>query len=191
MNIFSFKSISILALSITMLSCSNKDEFTVEKNRVGVITSETKVMEIESLFENDSVVKRLSEGILGYQGRYAQEDDFYLIYSKEGKHLLTLTPKEPLDSLSTMRTVDIHDPIYVTKQGAVGLNSKFEEINLAMNVSKIESTFTKVVLYLDQMNATMTLDKLDLGINTIQTNDVQLEQIPNLVKPKTFVVWFD
>ena len=191
MNIFSFKSISILAISISLLSCSNKDEFTVEKNRVGVITSETKVMDIKSLFENDSVVKRLSEGILGYKGRYAQEDDFYLIYSKEGKHLLTLTPKEPLDSLSTIKTVDIHDAKYVTKKSAVGLDSKFEEINLAMNVSKIESTFTKVVLYLDQMNATMTLDKTDLGIKTIQTNDVQLEQIPNLVKPKTFVVWFD
>jgi len=173
-----------------MLSCSGKDEFSIEKNRVGCISSKTQVKEIYDLFKNDSVVAHLSEGILGYQGRYSQADDFYLIYSKEGKHLLTLTAKEPLDSLSTIRVVDIHDPIYKTKEG-IGLNSTFEEINLAMNVSKVKSTFTKVVLYLDQLNATMTLDKLDLGINTIQTNDVQLEQIPNLVKPKSFVVWFD
>lgn len=186
----SFKYFSFLVFSIAISSCSSNDEFTVEKNRVGLVTSETKVTEIAELFENDSIVSHLSEGILGYKGRYAQEDDFYLIYSKEGKHLLTLTPKEALDSLSTIRVVDIHDGVYTTKDG-IGLDSKFEEINLAMNVSKIESTFTKVVLYLDQMNATMTLDKKDLGIKTIQTNDVQLEQIPNLVKPKSFVVWFD
>jgi hypothetical protein len=185
-----FTYFSFLILLITVSSCSRDDEFTVEKNRVGLITSETKVMDIEGLFKNDSIVSHLSEGVLGYRGRYSQEDDFYLIYSKEGKHLLTLTPNEPLDSLSTIRVVDIHDGIYITKDG-IGLNSTFEEINLAMNVSKIESTFTKVVLYLDQMNATITLAKVDLGINTIQTNDVQLEQIPNLVKPKSFVIWFD
>lgn len=186
----SFKYFSFLIFIITVVACSGNDEFTVEKNRVGLVTSTTKVMEIDELFKNDSIVKRLSEGVLGYKGRYTQSDDFYLIYSKEGKHLLTLTPKEPLDSLSTIRIVDIHDGIYTTIDG-IGLNSKFEEINLAMNITKIESTFTRVVLYLDQLNATMTLNKLDLGIKTIQTNDVQLEQIPNLVKPQSFVVWFD
>ena len=187
----SIKYISLVVFSISIISCSNSDKYTVEKNRVGVISSMTKVSEIEGLFKNDSVVKHLSEGILGYQGRYTQENDFYLIFAKGGKHLLTLIPKEPLDEMSTIDLVEIYDETYVTKDGNVGLNSKFEEINLAMNISKVESTFTKVVLYLDQLNATMTLDKLDLGINTIQTNDVQLEQIPNLAKPKTFVVWFD
>ena len=184
------KYFSFLILLVVVSSCLGNDEYTVEKNRVGLLTSETKVMELEELFKNDSIVAHLSEGVLGYQGRYSQEDDFYLIYSSKGKHLLTLTPNEPLDSLSTIRIVDIHEGIYKTEDG-IGLDSKFEEINLAMNISKIESTFTKVVLYLDQMNATMTLDKLDLGINTIQTDDVQLEQIPNLVKPKSFVIWFD
>lgn len=188
---YSLKFISFVAFLVALTSCSNKDAFTVEKNRVGVISSETKMMEIEGLFAKDSVVKRLSEGVLGYQGKYTQEDDFYLIYSKKGKHLLTITPKEPLDSLSTIRLVEIHDSKYATKKGGVGLNSKFEEINMAMNISKLEATFTKVVLYLDELNATMTLDKTDLGIKTIQTNDVQLEQIPNLVKPKSFIVWFD
>lgn len=186
----SFKFISFLVFSISIVSCSNNKQFLIEKNRVGLVTSETKVMEIDALFENDSIVKRLSEGVLGYKGRYTQSDDYYLIYSKEGKHLLTLTPKEPLDSLSTIRVIDIHDANYKTKEG-IGLDSKFEEINLALNISKVESTFTKVVMYLDQLNATMTLNKTDLGINTIQTNDVQLEQIPNLIKPQTFVVWFD
>jgi len=113
-----------------------------------------------------------------------------LIYSKKGKHLLTITPKEPLDSLSKIGFVDIFDPAYVTEKG-IGLNSTFEEINLLTRIGKVEATFTKATLYLDELNATMTLDKQDLGIKTMTTSEIQLEQIPNLVKPKTFVVWFD
>lgn len=186
----SFKVFVALSFIISIISCSNKDNFSISKNKVGLVNSKTTVLEIDKIFKNDSIVKHLSEGILGYQGRYSQDDDYYLIYSKEGTHLLTLVPKEPLDSLSTIRYAEIHDGIFTTEAGA-GLNSTFEEINLAEQITKIEATFTKVILYLDLLNATMTLNKSDLGITTIQTNDVQLEQIPNLVKPQSFVVWFD
>ncbi|WP_152287303.1 hypothetical protein [Flavicella marina] len=185
-----FKSVLVCFFAVQLVACSGNDAYTISKNRVGLVTNETTVEEVDALFENDSIVKNLSEGVLGYKGSYTQADDYYYIYSKEGKHLLTLTPKEPLDSLSTFKVIEIHDELYTTEEG-IGLGSTFEEINLLTNISKTESTFTKVVLYLDALNATMTLDKLDLGITTIQTNDVQLEQIPNLVKPTSFVVWFD
>ena len=179
-----------LSFIVLLLSCSTADDHTISKNKVGLVDSNTTVQEFDDIFENDSIVKHLSEGILGYQGRYAQDDDYYLIYSKKGTHLLTIIPKEPLDSLSTIRYVEIHDGMYTTEAG-IGLNATFEEINLLEQITKVEATFTKVVLYLDLLNATMTLDKEDLGIHTIQTNDVQLEQIPNLAKPQSFVVWFD
>lgn len=180
-----------LVCTIVLLSaCSSKDAFIISKNRVGLINATTTVQEIDVLFENDSVVKHLSEGILGYNGRYAQEDDKYLIYTKEGAHLLTLTPKEPLDSLSTFRFIDVHSDLYTTEKG-IGLNSTFEEINFLEHISKTDGTFTKVILYLDQLNATITLNKADVGINTLSTGEVQLEQIPNLAKPASFVVWLD
>ena len=183
--------ISVMLLTLLFLvGCSSKDKYRVVKNNVGYVNSKTTVQEIDALFENDSVVKHLSEGILGYKGRYAQEDDKYLIYSKEGEHLLTLTPKEPLDSLSTFRYIDIHSPAYTTEKG-IGLNATFEEINFLENIVKTDATFTKVILYLDQLNATFTLDKKDVGITSLTTSEVQLEQIPNLAKPTSFVVWFD
>jgi len=186
----SLRILSTLVVVVLLTACSNKDQFAIAKNKVGYITSETTAGEIEELFKRDSVVKHLSEGLLGYRGAYSQEDDKYLIYSKKGKHLLTITPKEPLDSLSKIGFVDIFDPAYVTEKG-IGLNSTFEEINLLTRIGKVEATFTKATLYLDELNATMTLDKQDLGIKTMTTSEIQLEQIPNLVKPKTFVVWFD
>ncbi len=183
--------ISVMLLTLLFLvGCSSKDKFRVAKNNVGYLNSKTTVQEIDALFENDSVVKHLSEGVLGYKGRYAQEDDKYLIYSKEGAHLMTLTPKEPLDSLSTLRYIDIYSTAYTTEKG-IGLNSTFEEINFLENIVKTDATFTKVILYLDQLNATFTLDKKDVGITSLTTNEVQLEQIPNLAKPTSFVVWFD
>lgn len=189
-----FKSIFKVSLIFTFIlfisSCSSNDKYTISKNRVGLVDSNTTVLEIDEIFKKDSIVKHLSEGVLGYKGSYSQADDYYLIYSKKGDHLLTLTPNEPLDSLSTIRYIEVHNGLYKTEAG-IGLDSTFEEINLSEQITKVEATFTKVVLYLDLLNTTMTLDKMDLGINTIQTNDVQLEQIPNLVKPKSFIVWFD
>ncbi|WP_139957821.1 hypothetical protein [Flavicella sediminum] len=189
MNNFGLKLLACV-LILTSVACSNSKKYKVALNRVGLVTSETKVEEIDEIFKNDSVVKHLSEGLLGFQGAYQQEDDKYLIYSKKGKHLLTLTPKESLDSLSTIRFIDIYDPLYVTEKG-IGLNSTFEEINLQTTIDKVEASFTKATLYLSEFNATMTLDKSDLGIKTMSTAEIQIGQIPNLVKPKSFVVWFD
>jgi hypothetical protein len=114
----------------------------------------------------------------------------YLVYAKGGKHLLTITPREPLDSLSTIRNVAIHDETYTTKNG-IGLSSVFSEINLMSRIPKVEATFTKAILYLDDLNATMTLNKKDLGIKTIRLKPIQLDQIPDAAKPQSFVIWFD
>jgi len=37
----------------------------------------------------------------------------------------------------------------------------------------------------------MTLNKKDLGIRSLSTEDIVPEQIPNLVKPASFVLWFE
>ena len=185
----SFRFVIILFLALG-ISCSDSNQFQLAKNQVGPLNSKTKIHEIRDLFAKDSVVKILSEGMLGYRGAYSQEDDVYLVYAKGGKHLLTITPREPLDSLSTIRNVAIHDEIYTTKNG-IGLSSVFSEINLMTRIPKVEATFTKAILYIDDLNATMTLNKKDLGIKTIRLKPIQLDQIPDAAKPQSFVIWFD
>lgn len=189
MNRVALKVFSV-GLVLSLFSCSDSSKYEVAKNKVGLVNSKTLVGDIETIYKNDSVVKHLSEGLLGIKGAYSQEDDKYLIFEKGGKHLLTITPQEPLDSLSTIRFIDIFDEKYKTKDG-LGLGSTFQEIDLLTTINKIEATFTKAIIYLDNINATMTLDKGDLGIKTINTNEILKGQIPDLVKPKTFVIWFD
>lgn len=179
--------LSLIVVSLLMISCSNNDKFTIEKGKVGLVTTKTTVKELDKIFKNDSIVKNLSEGALG--DNYFQDDDKYLIYEKGGKHLLTIVPKEQLDSTSTIKSIEIHDSRYKTKTG-LNLNSNFLDIN-ANNILRPESTLQSVTLFLDELNATIAIDKEELGLRDFKTQKVSLEQIPDLAKIKSFVIWFN
>ena len=174
-----------------LINCSSRDDsYLVGKNKVGLLTEKTKVYEIKNLFKKDSIVSIANEGLLQNASGYTQEGiDTYRIYNKSGKHLLTITAKEPSDSLSTIKCVEIFDKRYKTANG-IGLDINFETLNAKTYIKKIESTFTKVILYLDEMGATMTLSKKDLRIATFDMQPIQKEQIPSLAKPQSFVIWF-
>ena len=173
--------------SLLMFSCNNHDQFKIEKGKVGLITKKTTVKELGKIFENDSIVANLSEGALG--DNYFQDDDKYLIYEKGGKHLLTIVPKEQLDSTSTIKSIEIFDARFHTEDN-INLNSSFSEIN-ASNSLRPESTLQSVTLFLDELNATIAIDKEELGLRDFSTQKVSLEQIPDLAKMKSFVVWFN
>lgn len=177
----------LVVLILFIFSCSSNDKFQVEKGKVGKLTSKTKITELEDIFKNDSIVKNLSEGTLG---NTFSEDDQYLVYEKGGKHLLTVTPKEQLDSTSTIRSVEIFDERFETETG-LKLTSTFSEINLNNNINKVETSLSSATLFLDDINATITIDKEELGLKGFSDQKVTLEQIPDLAKVKSFTVWFN
>ena len=178
---------ALILLAVLVISCNNHDQFKIEKGKVGRITKKTTVKELGKIFENDSIVANLSEGALG--DNYFQDDDKYLIFEKGGKHLLTIIPKEQLDSTSTIKSIEIFDERFHTKDN-INLNSNFSEIN-ASNRLRPESTLQSVTLFLDELNATIAIDKEELGLRDFSTQKVSLEQIPDLAKMKSFVVWFN
>ena len=175
-------------VSLLFVQCGDGNKFDVSKGKVGQLTTTTTVLDLDKIFANDSIVKNLSEGSLG--DNYFQDDDEYLIYEKGGKHLLTIVPKEQLDSVSTIKSIQIFDERYTTKTG-VTLNSSFEDINLNNTISKVETSLSSATLYIDDLNVTIALDKEDLGLKNFSTQKVNLEQIPGLAKVKSFVVWFN
>ena len=142
------KPLLVVATAILFTQCGN-EKFKIIKGKVGEVTIETKVRDLDKIFENDSIVKVLSEGVKG--SNYFQDDDEYLIYEKGGKHLLTLVPKEQLDVLSTFKSVEIFDGRYKTETG-ITINSNFGEINVNSKISKellvlliSESTLDKII----------------------------------------------
>ncbi len=184
----SLKQITYIFLATTILiSCNSNSKFKIEKGKVGDLDKTTTIKEVFKIFENDSVVEHLSEGALG--DNYFQDDDKFLVYEKGGKHLLTIIPTESLDSTSTIKSVEIHDARFTTESG-ITLESNFGEIN-AVSTIRPESTLQSVTLFLDEINATIAIDKKELGLRSFSTQKVSLEQIPDLARMKSFVIWFN
>lgn len=170
-----------------MISCTNSQKFSIEKGKVGNLTTKTIVNELQDIFKNDSIVSNLSEGALG--DNYFQDDDEYLIYDKNGKHMLTIVPKEQLDSTSTIKSIQIFDDRFKTTSG-LNIRTTFSEIRANNTIDKIESSFYSATLFIDELNATIAIDKEELGLKGFSNQKVTIEQIPDLAKMKSFIVWF-
>ena len=176
-----------LALLSLIISCSDSQRFGIEKGKVGHLTTKTTIKELSEIFKNDSIVSNLSEGALG--DNYFQDDDEYLIYNKDGKHLLTIVPKEQLDSTSTIKSIQIFDDRFKTATG-LNIRTSFSDIRANNTIDKIESSFYSATLFIDELNATIAIDKEELGLKTFSNQKVTVEQIPDLAKIKSFIVWF-
>ena len=181
-------SLLMCAIAILLVQCGDNGKFKVAKGQVGALTKTTTVKDLDKIFEKDSIVKILSEGVKG--SNYFQDDDEYLIYEKGGKHLLTVVPKEQLDETSTLKSIEIFDARYKTESG-ININSNFGEINANAKISKVETSILSATLFIDELNTTISIDKEELGLKGFTLQKVSLEQIPDLAKPKSFVVWFN
>lgn len=182
-----YKPLAIALISIVFIQCSN-NKYDIAKGKVGELTVKTTIQEVDNLFAKDSVVKVLSEGAKG--NNFFQDDDKYLVYEKGGKHLLTIIPKEQLDSTSTIKSIEVFDDRFKTKTG-LNINSTFQEINANNKISKVESSFSSATLFIDELNATVAIDKEDLGLKEFSTQKVSIEQIPDLAKIKSLTIWFN
>ncbi len=180
--------IVLLFLLITVSCTNNNIKFKIEKGKVGNVTTKTTIQDLTTIFKKDSIVKNLSEGVQG--NNYFQEDDEYFIFEKGGKLLLTILPNEQLDSTSTIKSIEIHDERFKTVTG-LNINSSFSEINVNNSINKIERTFSSAMLFLDELNTTITIDNDELGFKEFSSQKVTKEQIPDLAKMKTFIVWFN
>ncbi|MFY0604116.1 MAG: hypothetical protein JXQ93_09210 [Flavobacteriaceae bacterium] len=181
-------SVLIFSLTIVFFSCSSNDKYQIAKGKVGHLTQKTTIKDLDQIFKNDSIVKNLSEGSLG--SSYFQDDDEYKIYEKGGKHLLTIVPKDQLDSISTIKSIQIFDERFKTESG-INLTSNFSQINLNNEITKIETSLNSATLFIDDLNATIAIDKEELGLRKFTTQKVNLDQIPDLAKIKSFIIWFN
>jgi len=180
--------LTIIFLTLLFVGCGDGNKFDIAKGKVGELTPLTTMEDLDKIFKNDSIVKNLSEGSLG--DNYFQDDDEYLIYEKGGNHLLTVIPKEQLDSTSTIKSIRIFDKRFKTKS-EISVESIFEDINLNNTITKVETSLSSATLFIDDLNVTLTLDKEDLGLRDFSTQKISLEQIPGLAKVKSFIVWFN
>ncbi|MCF6296746.1 MAG: hypothetical protein L3J08_01985 [Flavobacteriaceae bacterium] len=175
------KIITLLVLSLLFIQCNKKEDYKIEKNKIGEINKSTKIGELDDIFKNDSIVK-LPLG----------SDKFkkYKIYNKEGKHLLTIKPPAFGDTINAIESVQIYDQKYLTEK-KISTASLFKDIVANYTINKIEPTFTSAMLFIDEINITIALDKRDLKLDEFDMRKISQGQIPDNAKIKFITVWFE
>ncbi len=182
-----FRFLKIFTFSLIFISCSN-EAFTIEKGRVGILTPTHKVSQLDSLFAQDSLVRYTGEG------DYVQAGiDRYLVYDNTGTHLLlTLTPKQQFDPKETIETIQIHDSRFKTSKG-FHVGNTFGELKNKHRISSIQNTITNVVLFVNDIDVYITIDKKHLPLEMRHGTDKIIEEvhIPDNAPIKALMVGWD
>jgi hypothetical protein len=173
---------------LLFLQCSQENPYLIEKGKVGLLNTNTAIHDLSEIFSKDSIVS-LSAGD-GNENSLIGSGDEYLIFSKNGDKLLEIVPNTQNDSLSGIKSIQVFDAKYQTESG-ISLRSTFKDINENYMVNKVETTLTSAMLYIDELNATIAIDKKDLGVAKFSREEISINQIPDLAKVKYFTIWFN
>lgn len=177
----------LIATIITTFSCQKdeNDPFLITATQVGKLKKTTKVNQLDSIFKNDSVVKSSSDPM---QLRGSNEIE---IFDKDGSPLLTIEPSQAFDTTSTVGYIRVLDSRYKTK---AGLNTKSTFKNIVENykISRIENTISAAVVFLDEINAYITIDKKELPSRLRYDTDAKIRasQIPDDATFKYFMIYW-
>lgn len=124
----------------------------IDTNRVGPLTKEIRINQLDSIFKNDSIVRNISKT------QFLNTANNIEIYDKDGTPLLILEPVQQFDSTSTIGYIQIIDPKFQTAKG-LNIKSTFGEVVEKYAISRIENTLNSAVIFIDELNLYLTIDK--------------------------------
>ncbi|MBW2962163.1 hypothetical protein [Mesonia aestuariivivens] len=181
------KIIALFTLIAMIASCSKKEKvtpFLISKDQVGLLNKEVKVKELDSIYANDSIVKN---GRNQFRG-----GNQISVYDKKGNQLLLLTPVQKFDSTSTVASIQIKDKRFKTEKGLT-LKSTFKDISTNYKISRIENTLSNIVIFIDELNAYIAIDKKYISGDAKYNTDIPVEpnQIPDDAKIKRFWIGWE
>lgn len=182
------KALFIVSLCTVLISCSTEEEnpFLITANQVGALNKTVKLNQLDSIFKGDSIVRQTSGP------ETLRSTDEIKIYDKDGTPLLSLEPLQEFDSTSTVGYIRILDPRYETKHG-LNIKSTFKDIMENYNISRIENTINSAVVFLDEINAYVTIDKTQLPSSLRYDTDskIMASQIPDDARIKYFMIYWN
>lgn len=174
--------ILLYTVFFSFISCQKeeKDPFLISKTQVGFLTKDTQIRQLDSLFKNDSLVVQDDKSTFDTGNKI-------LVYDKDGMELLLLSPVQDFDSTSTIGRIQIMDPRFQTKTG-LGPASTFKDILANYRISRIESTLNAIVVFIDEINVYVTIEKTELPVALQGAADQHIEagQIPDDAKINYF-----
>ena len=173
---------TVLGLAVIFLLFQCTEENTaIKKKQLGKISNSTSIEELDKIFKNDSVQK-LPEG-----EPLVRE---YKVFDASGSPSLIFVTRVENDSLKALEHVKIYSPTYATEKG-ISTASTFEDVRSQYSIDDIEPSFSSAILFIDELNATISLDKKDLNIDEFDMRDISEDQIPDQSSILYITLWFE
>lgn len=174
----------LLLCLIGMVSCQKDkidERYLISKDRIGYLTKDIKISQLDSVFAGDSVVNKNNS-------KEFSRGNEIVVYQKGGKELLRLYPAKNFDSSSTIAGVEVKDTIFKTENG-LGRGSKFEIIKTHYNISRIENTLGTAMVFIDELNMYVNIDKKFIAEPTGMGEKIRSSQIKDRAPVKH--LWLD
>ncbi len=173
---------------VGLAACQTKTNDLIIKNKqVDKLTDSTTVGQMKQLYQNDSIVKHT-------QGASAFEpyDEYTIIDKKSKEVLMVVIPQKMNDDQSVIKQVEIKSPRFKTEKG-VGLDSDFGSFKQNHKIGRIDETFKYIVVFIDDLNATIDMPKDVLPLNARNDSSIKIDEtlIPDHSKIKHFVVFLN
>ena len=176
----------IALVSVTLLFIQCKEEinpFLISNDSVGALTRGMTIKEIDSIFAQDSIVKLYAQNEeLPTQGEVE-------IYKKNGTKLVSISPVTNNDPDALISNFQFFDPSYKTDKG-LNLSSTFKDIKANYKISNIETTISTVVIFLEDNDLFINIDKNELPENFRYNPNliIDVTNIPDEAKIKYFML---
>ncbi|NAS32414.1 hypothetical protein GTQ40_15625 [Flavobacteriaceae bacterium R38] len=168
-----------------LTSCAKKqDPFAISKGQVGKLSRDTAIEQLDSIYKEDSLV--IIKGNSNF--RYSRTDQ-YAVYEKGGEHLLTIDSST--DSIPLVENIQVFDNRFKTAKG-ISLASTFKDISSQYKISKIERVLGNVVVFINEIDVYVTIDKGELPPDLrFNNNKIEAVNIPDDAKIKYFMIGWD
>ena len=178
------KIIAIVSVTLIFIQCKEEiNPFLISNDSVGALTRGMTIKEIDSIFAQDSIVKLYAQNEeLPTQGEVE-------IYKKNGTKLVSISPVTNNDPDALISNFQFFDPSYKTDKG-LNLNSTFKDIKANYKISKIETTISTVVIFLEDSDLFINIDKNELPENFRYNPNlvIDITNIPDEAKIKYFML---
>lgn len=176
-----YKSLLLLALICIVSSCNNEqDPFQISKHNIGLLTDSTQVKDLKIIYSNDSIVNYTGSDFTGI----VNDID---IFDSNGIKMLSLSPRNPKDSSSYIKSVHVIDGRFQTNKNLSTL-STFKDINNNYKITRIDNLINTILVTVNELNASFTIDKEELPANLRfdRTLKIEATHIPDNAAIKYF-----
>lgn len=175
----------ILTSALVLISCAKKtDPFLITPTSIGELTQDNKVQDLEVIYANDSIVKRVAGD------EFTGNTNEIEIFDNKGIALLSLEATEQFDTTATIKSIRIFDDRFKSAKG-LSIASTFKDIRENYKVSKISNTLGSIIVTIEELNAFVVISKNELpgDLKFDTTSTIEEAQIPDTAKIKYF--WLD